>query len=256
MRHAKYIITWAMWVCATVGLFAQPASGKAFRIYTSSTSSARAAGAMPITEFHSAATMQGTGAYYPASSQQVMRSGSRYGGRGDDMRSTSAMPVSTYSFSFAAQDLAPQQIEQPREEAVVTLTRSMRRTNTETENENRSRNRGFGLSLFGMDGEGIERANQEQVTRWGADSRYTIQVAALHLENVGEAVAPYSASAGAPFKKPPLITNGNSGENPELPSGLPVGDMLLPMLLCALGYLLYKRLGKVSQRAGGAEYSD
>lgn len=257
MRHAKYIITLAIWVCATVGMFAQPASGKAFRIYTSSNASARAtSNAMPITEFHSSATMQGTGAYYPASSQQVMMSGSRYGRTDEIMRSTSAMPISTYSISFAAQDLAPLQTEQPRDEAVITLTSSMRRTSTEEEKGTRTRYRGFGQSLFGLDGEGIEREKQEHATRWGADSRYTIQVAALHLESVGEAVAPYSASAGAPYKKPPLITNDNKGEDPVLPEGLPVGDMLLPMLLCALGYLVYKRFGKVSQRTDGAGYSD
>lgn len=244
MKYDKYIITWAMWVCATVGMFAQPASGKAFRIYTSSAASAQAASnaMLPIAQFHSTATMHGTGAYCPASSQQVMRSGSRYGGTGNDMRSTSAMPISTYSISFAAQDLAPQQIENPREEAVITMTSSMRRTSTEADNETRSRYRGFGQSLFGMDGAGTERDNQEQVMRRGADSRYTIQVAALHLEGVGEAIAPYSASAGAPYKKPPLITGENPGENPDLPEGLPVGDAMIPLLVCMLGYLLCKRL--------------
>ena len=46
---------------------------------------------------------------------------------------------------------------------------------------------------------------------------------------------------------PPLITDENPGENPDLPEGLPVGDAMIPQLVCMLDYLLYKRLQTKTQ---------
>lgn len=236
MKYDKYIV---VALFGFVGLHAQCIYGDTFRFYPSYSTSAPISGGLPFTEFHSVSSMQGTTTVSTSETQQMMGGGNRYSRTGEVMKSTSAMPVGSYSVPFAAQDLIPQQATQPQGEAVLTIMPGMYNRHDGADATEGYPYKGGGRGIFDTRKWNSALGNQNNFSRVNTDNRYVIRVAALHLESVGEAVEPYSSSAKSPYRLPPLITDDNKGEDPKLPEGLPVGDALVPLLVCVLGFWLY-----------------
>ena len=69
------------------------------------------------------------------------------------------------------------------------------------------------------------------------------------IYEVGSA-SPISSSPGSPIRKAPPSTGGESDYDPNNPQFAPLTDALIPLLLFALGYLMYILYRKRQEKNG------